>query len=238
MIRSLYCFSAFCAFVEAVRLRLVPWFSAYAGLSVLVLASRFTPESIAYTRHLWAPLEGLRVLALCGATIEAYQDHNEERSRFAIAVFLLAAMCAGGLPFTFESDPRWLTAFIQIRVYIRALASCFLLVDLLLILYQRWWIPGAEFRHLLCFSGICWMNTLADLGYLLNGKWRIDWKVWGGIDSFTLAGSALCYLLWIFWRERPRLLRSRPRSRATDALSVESCDDPRASARASRQSYR
>lgn len=238
MIRSFYCFSAFCAVLEAIRFHIVPWFAAYAGLSVLVLASRFTPESIEYTRHLWAPLEAFRLLALCGATIEAYRDHNEERSRLAASVFLLAVMCAGGLPFTFESDPRWLTTFIQIRIYIRSLASCFLLVDVLLILWQRWWIPGAEFRHLLVSLGICWMNTLADLAYLMNGKWRINWMRWEGIDSVTLAGSALFYLIWIFWRERFTMLRSRPKSRATDAPSAESSGDPPVSAPASHRSCR
>lgn len=238
MIRSFYCFSAFCAVLESMRLRIVPWFGVYAGFSVLVLASRFTPESISYTRHLWAPLELLRMIALCGATVEAYQDRNEDRARLAAAVFLLAVMCAGGLPSTFESDPRWLTAFIQIRIYIRTLASCFLLVDVLLVLWQRWWIPGAEFRHLLVFLGICWMNTLADLAYLMNGKWRILPKMWDGIDSVTLAGSGIFYLLWIFWRERFTMLRHPPKSRATAAPSAESSGGPPASAPASRRSCR
>lgn len=188
--------------------RIFPQFAFYVSAATLSNITRAHPESIEYTRTVWAPLQAVVLVAMCGCALEAFLGENEDRHAERVGfALLLAGMAIPLAGLAYEQDPRWAAAFVQVRAFIILAVAVFFAADLALVRIRRWHLPGAEYRHLLAMVALFGAKAFASVLYLSLGKWRISDAAWLWTDRLTSAGAAAAYLYWAVFVHRGSVMR-------------------------------
>lgn len=215
------------ALYELIRRRLwdvMPVFAFYVPVAFLVTITRAHPADIWYARNIWAPLEMLAIGLMIGSAIEAFVSQNEDRvSECGWLLILFGVIVLAAAPMIYRSDVRWLATFIQFRTIISIVIGAFLGIDLAMIEFRRWHLPGSEYRHLIALTGIFGSKAIASAAYLAGGEWDIPVNGWlyRSIDGATMASAGLFYFLWAWWKHRaPLIKRPGPAVRARRGIRL------------------